>query len=86
MQQHPILAASDGAPGIIRAIEECFPRSARQRCLAHRMRNLAVKVPADQWPEFKARVMACYQRLRVRSLVICAPASWLIMLTACRLP
>ena len=25
------------------------------------MRNLAVKVPADQWPEFKARVTACYQ-------------------------
>lgn len=48
----PILVASDGAPGIIRAIEECFPRSARQRCLAHRMRNLAVKVPADQWPEY----------------------------------
>jgi putative transposase len=44
----PILVASDGAPG-------------RQRCLAHRMRNLAVKVPADQWPEFKARVTACYQ-------------------------
>jgi putative transposase len=57
----PILAASDGAPGIIRAIEECFPRSVRQRCLAHRMRNLAVKVPADQWPEFKARVTACCQ-------------------------
>ena len=33
--------------GIIRAIEECFPRSARQRCLAHRMRNLAAKVPTD---------------------------------------
>jgi hypothetical protein len=29
--------------------------------LAHRMRNLAVKVPADQWPEFKARVTACYR-------------------------
>src|SRR3712207_5186697 len=41
-------------------MEECFPRSARQRCLAHRMRNLAVKVPADLWPEFKARVTACY--------------------------
>ncbi len=25
------------------------------------MRNLAVKVPADQWPEFKTRVTACYQ-------------------------
>lgn len=57
----PLLVVSDGAPGIIRAIEECFPRSARQRCLAHRMRNLAVKVPADFWPEFKARVTACYQ-------------------------
>jgi putative transposase len=57
----PLLVVSDGAPGIIRAIEECFPRSARQRCLAHRMRNLAVKVPTDLWPEFKARVSACYQ-------------------------
>ena len=57
----PLLVVSDGASGIIRAIEECFPRSARQRCLAHRMRNLAVKVSADPWPEFKARVTACYQ-------------------------
>ena len=57
----PSLVVSDGAPGIIRAIEEGFPRSARQRCLAHRMRNLAIKVSADLWPEFKARVAACYQ-------------------------
>ena len=57
----PLLIVSDGAPGIIRAIEECFPRSARQRCLAHRMRNLAAKVPTDLWPEFKTRVAACYQ-------------------------
>jgi putative transposase len=57
----PLLVVSDGAPGIIRAIEECFPRSARQRCLAHRMRNLAVKVPTDLWLEFKTRVRACYQ-------------------------
>jgi hypothetical protein len=25
------------------------------------MRNLAAKVPEDLWPEFKARVQACYQ-------------------------
>src|SRR5262249_41137767 len=37
----PLLVTSDGAPGIIKAIEVCFPRAARQRCLAHRMRNLA---------------------------------------------
>ena len=57
----PLLVVSDGAPGIIKAIETCFPRSARQRCLAHRMRNLAAKAPEDQWPELKARVQACYQ-------------------------
>ena len=46
---------------LIRAIEECFPRSARQRCLAHKLRNLQSKMPEDQWPEFKARAIACYQ-------------------------
>jgi len=57
----PLLVVSDGAPGIIKAIETCFPRSARQRCLAHRMRNLAAKVPEDLWPEVKARITAAYQ-------------------------
>ena len=57
----PLLVISDGAPGIIKAIETCFPRSERQRCLAHRMRNLAAKVPEDVWPEFKVRATACYQ-------------------------
>lgn len=56
-----LLVVTDGAPGIIRAAEECFPRAARQRCLVHRMRNLAVKVPEPAWPEFKERVRACYQ-------------------------
>ena len=57
----PLLVVSDSAAGIMKAVETCFPRSARQRCLAHRMRNLAAKVPDDLWPEFKARVTAAYQ-------------------------
>jgi putative transposase len=57
----PLLVVSDGAPGIIRAIEECFPRALRQRCLAHKMRNLQSKVPEAVWPEFHARASACYQ-------------------------
>jgi putative transposase len=57
----PLLVVSDGAPGMIRAIEECFPRSMRQRCLAHKVRNLQSKVPESIWPEFKARAAACYQ-------------------------
>ena len=57
----PLLVVSDGAPGVIKAVDVCFPRSARQRCLAHRMRNLAAKVPEDVWPEDKARIQAAYQ-------------------------
>jgi hypothetical protein len=33
----PLLVTSDGAPGIIKAIEICFPRAARQRCLAQEL-------------------------------------------------
>ena len=57
----PLLVVSDGAPGIIRASEECLPRTVRQRCLVHKMRNLESKVPENVWPEFKARAAACYQ-------------------------
>lgn len=57
----PLLVVTDGAPGLIRAVEECFPRSYRQRCLAHRMRNLQVKVPEHVWPEARARAKACYE-------------------------
>src|SRR6266702_3151027 len=57
----PLLVTSDGAPGVIKAIEVCFPRAARQRCLARHMRNLAAKVPEDVWPDFKVRAQAAYQ-------------------------
>jgi putative transposase len=43
----PILIGSDGVPGLIRAIEEVFPKSLRQRCLAHKIRNLESKVPRE---------------------------------------
>src|SRR6266568_8850464 len=45
----------------MRAVEECFPRSHRQRCLAHRMRNLEAKVPEHLWPEVRARAKAAYE-------------------------
>ena len=57
----PLLVVTDGAPGLIRAVEECFPRSYRQRCLAHRMRNLQAKVPEHLWPEVRARAKASYE-------------------------
>lgn len=57
----PILTVTDGAPGLIRGTEECFPRSLRQRCLVHKLRNLQNKVPEALWPEIKSQVTACYQ-------------------------
>jgi len=57
----PLLVITDGAGGLIRAVEECLPRSLRQRCLVHKKRNLARKVPEDRWAEFKEHVNACYQ-------------------------
>lgn len=57
----PVLVVTDGAPGLIRAVEEIFPRSLRQRCLAHKVRNLEAKVPAELWREVKARALAAYQ-------------------------
>ena len=42
----PLLVISDGAPGLIAAIEQAFPQALRQRCLVHRSRNILAKVPA----------------------------------------
>jgi len=57
----PILGTSDGAPGLIRAFEEVFGRALRQRCLAHKIRNLEAKVPAEAWRELKGAALAAYQ-------------------------
>jgi len=59
----PVLVVSDGAPGLMRAMEEVFPKSLRQRCLAHKLRNLESKVPQERWREVKAHAAAAYQAL-----------------------
>jgi putative transposase len=41
----PMLIVADGAPGLIKAIERCWPASDRQRCCVHRARNLYSKLP-----------------------------------------
>jgi len=41
----PMLIVADGAPGLIKAIEHCWPAADRQRCCVHRARNLYAKLP-----------------------------------------
>ena len=58
--QTPVEVTTDGAPGLIRAVEEVFPNSLRQRCLAHKTRNVTDKVPDGVRAEIKNAVRAAY--------------------------
>jgi putative transposase len=49
----PLLIISDGAPGLIAAIEQAYPAALRQRCIIHRARNVLAKVPAGMQAEVK---------------------------------
>jgi putative transposase len=44
----PMLIVADGAPGLVNAIEQCWPASDRQRCCVHRARNLYAKLPESE--------------------------------------
>jgi putative transposase len=54
----PMLIVGDGAPGLIKAIEQCWPASDRQRCCVHRARNLYAKLPERE----RERVKQAYWR------------------------
>jgi putative transposase len=41
----PLLVVCDGAPGLINAVDQLWPRSDRQRCTVHRLRNVLSKLP-----------------------------------------
>src|SRR6266700_2478206 len=60
----PILAAwgitSDGAKGLIAAVEQAFPAALRQRCLIHRLRNVLAKIPTGMQAEIKDAYWAVF--------------------------
>jgi putative transposase len=45
------IGSSDGAKGLIAAIEQVFPAALRLRCLIHRLRNVLAKTPAGMQAE-----------------------------------
>jgi putative transposase len=60
----PLLVISDGAPGLIGAIEQVFDRSLRQRCLVHRARNVLAKVSAPDQDAVKADFWAIFDDIQ----------------------
>lgn len=73
----PLLVVSDGAPGLIAAIEQLWPGVDRQRCTVHRLRNLLAKLPKRERERFRAAYWRALDeatdegdgRRRVRTLV-----------------
>jgi transposase-like protein len=56
----PSLVISDGGAGLIGAVELVFDRSARQRCLIHRARNLLARVPKHAQGQVKTEFWAIW--------------------------
>jgi putative transposase len=57
----PLLVISDGAAGLITAVEQTMPAALRQRCLIHRARNLLAKIPKNAQAEVKADYWAIFE-------------------------
>ena len=58
--RQPLLVVSDGSPGIHAAIERAFPKTDRQRCLAHKLRNIYAKLPKVMANHILSEVKAVY--------------------------
>lgn len=56
----PLLVISDDAPGLRKAIKECFPNSMYQLCQVHKMRNILSKLPKDMMPEMKKLIQRVF--------------------------
>jgi transposase-like protein len=59
----PLLVISDGAPGLLSAIEIHFGASLRQRCVIHRLRNAVAKVAAADQDAFKADYWGVFDKI-----------------------
>jgi transposase-like protein len=49
----PALVVHDGNPGLIKALKGAWPRVPRQRCIAHKIRNVLQRVPRKHQTEVK---------------------------------
>jgi len=54
----PTSVTTDGAPGVIKAVEAVFNRSIRMRCWFHRLANIRSKLPDDSAAEVMAHIYA----------------------------
>jgi putative transposase len=70
--RQPLLVISDGAKGLHQAITRAFPIADRQRCIAHKLRNLAAKLPEEAQQEVLGRIKDIYYASDRRSAEVLA--------------
>src|SRR2546428_7784432 len=58
--REPLLIVMDGAPGLVKAVKRVWPRAYRQRCLAHKMRNIVAKLPRLMQAKMKGLVQQIF--------------------------
>ena len=56
----PVLIVMDGAPGLVKAVKRVWPHAYRQRCLAHKMRNVVTKLPRLMQSKMKGLVQQVF--------------------------
>lgn len=68
----PLLVTSDGAPGLIRAIQESFSKSKRQRCMVHKLKNISNKLPKNVIHEVMPKIKNVYYQTNREVALIAA--------------
>ncbi len=58
--RQPLLAITDGNKGVHNAIAKCFPKADRQRCIAHKLRNIRLRLPQEKQDEVLEQIKSVY--------------------------
>jgi transposase-like protein len=58
--RQPLLVITDGGSSVIAAVMRHFPKADRQRCIAHKLRNIAQKLPKDHLKTVMTELQAVY--------------------------
>jgi transposase-like protein len=67
----PLLVISDGAPGLLKGIEDCFSGSKRQRCIAHKLRNISNKLPHYAHDEVMPKIRNVFYQTNKDVALLC---------------
>jgi transposase-like protein len=60
-----LLVTSDGAPGLIKAIAQCFPESKRQRRTFNKLQNIRNKLPQEVIDELYPQIRSVFYQTNV---------------------